>query len=281
MSKRGLKKLVDGGYVRGWDDPRLYTLIALRRRGIPPGAILAFINELGVTTAVTVIQIKRFEQTIRRYLETTVPRLMVVLDPIKIVIEDFDTLEEKDTEIDMPLSPKIPEMGSRKLRLTKTVYIDRSDFREEDSKGYFRLAPGKTVGLMQVIYPITATSFSKDSEGKVTEVRATFNKEIKKPKAYIHWVPEGSRNVEVRLQEPLFKSDDPSSVEGGFLNDINPNSETIYKDALIESGFDEVRRRAPWPEAEGEQKKSGPESVRFQAMRTAYLVSRLGFPNMY
>ncbi|CAM1501109.1 Fc.00g102710.m01.CDS01 [Cosmosporella sp. VM-42] len=271
MSKRKLKQLVDEGYVRGWDDPRLYTLIALRRRGIPPGAILAFVNELGVTTARTVIQIRRFEQTIRRYLETTVPRLMLVLDPVAVVIEDFESLDEKELDLEMAFSPKIPAMGSRRLRLTKTVYIDRSDFREEDTKGYFRLAPGKTVGLLQVPYPIKATSFTKGEDGKVSEVRAVFDKEIKKPKAYVQWVPEGSRKVEVRIQEQLFKSDDPSTVEGGFLSDINPNSETIYSDALIESGFDEVRRRAPWPEAEGEKTHSGPESVRFQAMRIAYL----------
>ena len=94
MSKRALKKLVEGGIVRGWDDPRLYTLIAIKRRGIPPGALLAFINELGVTTAKTIIQIARFEQTVRRYLENTVPRLMLVLDPVPIVIEDLEETQE-------------------------------------------------------------------------------------------------------------------------------------------------------------------------------------------
>jgi glutaminyl-tRNA synthetase len=273
MSKRLLKKLVDEGHVRGWDDPRLYTLIALRRRGIPPGAILSFVNELGVTTAQSLIQISRFEQTIRRYLETTVPRLMLVLDPIPLVIEDFDSLEEKEITLDIPFSPKNPEMGSHKFQLTKTVYIDRSDFREEDSKGYFRLAPGKTVGLLQVPYPVKATTFTKDADGNVTEVKAVFDKESKRPKTYIQWVPEGSRKVEVRIHERLFKSDDPKAAEGGFLNDINPHSETIYQDALIEPGFDEVRKRAPWPAEAGEKEKCGPESVRFQAMRVAYFVS--------
>jgi glutaminyl-tRNA synthetase len=276
MSKRALKKLVEGNFVRGWDDPRLYTLIALRRRGIPPEALLSFVSELGVTTAQTVIQITRFEQSIRRYLETRVPRLMLVLDPLPVVIEDFETLDEKDLDLNIPLSPKSPEMGSHKIRFTKTVYIDRSDFREVDSKDYFRLAPGKTVGLLQAPYPIKATSFSKDADGKVTEVRAVFDKEGKRPKTYIQWVPEGSRKVEVRIHDQLFKSDDPTAVEGGFLNDLNPNSETIYTDALVEPGFEEVRRRAPWPEAAGEKDRgsSGPESVRFQAMRVAYFVSR-------
>ncbi|KAK1142908.1 Glutaminyl-tRNA synthetase [Aspergillus melleus] len=270
MSKRALKKLVDGGYVRGWDDPRLYTVIALRRRGIPPEAILSFINELGVTTAKTVIQISRFEQSVRSYLETRVPRLMLVIDPLPVVIEDFDTVDAAETELDIPFAPKDPAMGSHKLSWTKTVYIERSDFRETDSKDYFRLAPGKTVGLFKAPLPITATSFSTDANGKVTEVRAVLNRDGKKPKTYIHWVPEGSRKVEVRVHDALFKSDDPTAVEGGFLNDINEKSETIYPEALVEAGFDEVRRRAPWPAAAGEKGKSGPESVRFQAMRVAY-----------
>ncbi|KAI5928103.1 glutaminyl-tRNA synthetase [Camillea tinctor] len=270
MSKRSLKKLVDGNYVRGWDDPRLYTLIALRRRGIPPGAILSFVNELGVTTTGAIIQIKRFEQSVRRYLETTVPRLMLVLDPLPVVIEDFESLDPSQVELTVPFSPKNPDFGSHSFRMTKTVFIDRSDFRDTDSKGYFRLAPGKTVGLLQAPYPIKATSFTKDADGKITEVRAVFDKEGKRPKTYIQWVPDGSRKLEVRIHDPLFKSEDPSSVEGGFLNDINPDSETVYTEALIEPGFEEVRSRAPWPEGVEEKGKCGVESVRFQAMRIAY-----------
>lgn len=273
MSKRGLKKLVDGKYVRGWDDPRLYTLIALRRRGIPPGAILSFVNELGVTTSRASIQVSRFEQSVRRYLEKTVPRLMLVLGPIPIVIEDFESLDEKELDLTIPFFAKMPEMGARQIRLTKTVYIDQSDFRETDEKGYFRLAPGKSVGLLQVPYPIKAVSFSKDTDGRVKEVRAVFDRDPKKPKTYIQWVPEGSRKVEARIYDRLFRSDNPAAAEGGFLNDINPNSEAIYRDAMIEPGFDEVRRRAPWPSTAGEEEKSGPESVRFQAMRVAYFVS--------
>jgi glutaminyl-tRNA synthetase len=273
MSKRAIKKLIEGNFVRGWDDPRLYTLIALRRRGIPPAAILSFVNELGVTPSQAVIQIARFEQSIRCYLETRVPRLMLVLEPLPVVIEDIETLDSSNLNLDILLSPKNPGMGSRQLRLTKTVYIDRSDFREVDSKGYFRLAPGKTVGLLQAPHPIKATSFSKDADGKIIEVRAVFEKDAKRPKTYIQWVPEGSRKVEVRVHDQLFKSDDPTSVPGGFLNDLNPNSETIYKQALIEPGFEEVRRRSPWPEATGEQARCDPESVRFQGTRVAYFVS--------
>jgi glutaminyl-tRNA synthetase len=170
-------------------------------------------------------------------------------------------------------------MGTHKVRLTKRVFIDRSDFREVDSKDYFRLAPGKSVGLLQVPYPIKATSFTKDeTTGKVTEIRAVYDKEGKKPKTYIQWVSDGSRQVEVRIHSALFKSEQPQAAEGGYMNDLAPNSETIYTDALIESGFDEVRKRAPWPAAEGEKAgETGPESVRFQAMRVAYFVSHPPF----
>ena len=197
---------------------------------------------------------------------------MLVLDPLPVVIEGAEEME-----VDVPFSPKVPTMGSHKVKFTPTVYIDRSDFREVDSKDYFRLAPGKTVGLLQVPYPIKAVSFSKDeTTGKVTEVRAVFDKEAKKPKTYIQWVASDSREVEVRIHNSLFKSERPDDAEGGYLNDLNPDSEVIHPAARIESaGFDEVRRRAPWPEAAGESElgKGGPESVRFQAMRIAYFVS--------
>ncbi len=134
----------------------------------------------------------------------------------------------------------------------------------------------QTVGLLQVPYPIKAVSYTKDdASGKVTEVSAVFDREGKKPKTYIQWVPtleNGSLKAEVRLYERLFKSDNPNDAPGGFLDDINPDSESVFPNALIESGFNEVKKRAPWPEAAGESElgKGGPESVRFQGMRIAY-----------
>ena len=273
LSKRKIMKIVSEGIVRGWDDPRLFTLIAVKRRGIPPGAILSFVNELGVTTSPTLIEVRRFEQSVRKYLETCVPRLMLVLDPLPVVIEDAEEMK-----IDVPFSLKQAEFGSHKLLFTPTVYIDRSDFREVDSKDYFRLAPNKAVGLLHVQYPIKTVSYTKDeATSKIVEVRAVFDKGGKKPKTYIQWVPKGSRRVEARIYSALFKSDRPEDVEGGFMNDINPKSEVVYPNAMIESGFDEVKSRAPWPEAAGESQrgKAGPESVRFQAMRVAYFVSFL------
>ncbi|KAK4098104.1 glutaminyl-tRNA synthetase [Parathielavia hyrcaniae] len=235
MSRRDIRALIETKTVRGWDDPRLYTLKAIRRRGVPPGALLSFISELSVTTANTSIETKRFEQSVRRYLERTVPRLMLVLDPLPVLIEDA---LEQDL-LDVPLSPKDPAMGSRQVRLTRRVYIERSDFREVDSENYFRLAPGKSVGLLQVPFPIRAVSFTKDEATGAGHGEG-------KPKTYIQWVPDGSPRAE---------------------------SETLWRDALIETGFYEVRRRAPWPEAEGEKTgEVGPESVRFQAMRVGYFI---------
>ena len=263
LSKRKIQKLVQEKVVRGWDDPRLYTLIALRRRGVPPGAILSFVNELGVSTALTNIQLVRFEQSIRRYLEQTVPRLMLVLDPIPVIIDDLpdDHLEE----IAMPFSPYVPTMGSHIVPFTKKVYIDRADFREQDSKDYFRLAPGKSVGLLKVPYPIKATSFSKDpTTGQITEVRASYEKPepgtttFKKPKTYIQWIADSPAHgspipAEVRIFGQLFRSENPDAAEGGFMADVNPNSEQVFPNAIIETGLTEVRRRAPWPEEAGEK----------------------------
>jgi glutaminyl-tRNA synthetase len=294
MSKRKLAKLVQLGIVRGWDDPRLYTLVALRRRGIPPGAILSFINELGVSTALTNIQIVRFEQSVRKYLELTVPRLMLVLDPVPVIIDSLP--DDYVEEVELPFAPKDPSMGSHMVPFTKTVYIDRSDFREVDSKDFFRMAPGKSVGLLKVPYPVKATSFKKDEiSGRVIEIHAEYEKpaegeSFKKPKTYIQWVGKSEKHgspimAEARIFNPLFKSENPDAAEGGYLNDIREESEEIYSNVMVETGLTEVRRRAPWPEEAGEKnmkkgeltgehgndaKVPGFETVRFQGLRVAY-----------
>lgn len=281
MSKRKIKQLVDEKYVSGWDDPRLYTLVALRRRGIPPGAILSFVNELGVTTAKTNIQIVRFEQSVRKYLEMTTPRLMLVLDPIKVIIDDLP--DDHIEELENAFGPKDVDMGSHKIPFTKVVYIDRDDFREVDSKDFFRMAPGKPVGLLKVPYPITAKSFIKDeTTGLVTEVHASYDKppegeKFKKPKAYIQWVAESPVHkspvkAEARIFNPLFKSEKPEDAEPSFLADIRDDSLKVYPNAMVEVGFNEISSRRPWPQEAGEAKPEncGPESVRFQGMRIGY-----------
>lgn len=281
LSKRKIAKLVNEKVVLDWDDPRLYTMVALRRRGIPPGAILSFINELGVTTSTTNIQLVRFEQSVRKYLEMTVPRLMLVLDPVPVIIDDLP--EDYYEEVENAFGPKDVDMGSHKVPFTKTVYIERDDFREVDDPNFFRLAPGKSVGLLKVPYPITATSFkTDDATGLVTEIHAKYDKpaegeKFKKPKAYIHWAGESPKDgspvkAEVRIFKSLFKSENPDAVEPSFMADLNENSLEIYPNAMVEVGFNEIQGRAPWPEEAGEKdsKKAGPETVRFQGMRVGY-----------
>jgi glutaminyl-tRNA synthetase len=247
MSKRKIKALVEEGHVRAWNDPRLYTLIALRRRGIPPGAILSFVSTLGVSTSPSNTQVVRFEQAVRQHLESSTPRLLIVLRPLKVVLEnvpdDYLVMCEK------PVHPKVPALGTSKVPLTKVLYIDRDDFRTEDAKDYFRLAPGKTVGLFQAPHPITCISFTTDTAGEVTELLCRLEDGTgKKPKAFIQWVaehaPSGSpvRVDETRIFHPLFTSENPTAADD-FRADLSPNSEEVVRGALVEVGF--------WPLARG------------------------------
>lgn len=280
LSKRKIAKLVEDKVVRGWDDPRLYTLIALRRRGIPPGAIRAFIAELGVSDSLSFIQTSRLESVVRKYMEKTVPRLMLILDPIPVVIEDLS--EDHYEEIELEYMRGDKTMGVHNVPFTRTVYIDRSDFREEANPDFFRLAPGQTVGLLNVPYPIRATSFSKDAaSGLVTEIRASYDKPatpdvpITKPKAFIQWVALSPKHnspirATVRIFNPLFQSEIPDNAPGGFLKDINPNSEEVHPNAVVETGFNEIRKLAPWPKDKIPNPHPGPWDVRFQGMRVAY-----------
>ncbi len=253
--------------VRGWDDPRLFTLVALRRRGIPAKAMLNFVDELGVTDAFSEIEPARLESSIRKYLERTVPRQMLVLDPIKVIIEDFAT--EDDQEITVPYDPKGTIPGERKVKIGREVYIDRSDFREEDSADYFRLAPDKVVGLYNFPFPIRATSFTKDENGHVVDIKAVKVPATEKPKAYIQWV-EASTAVPVtaRLYNSLFKTESPNTLDwktGGWAEDLNPNSEIIYGKAVIEKGLRDLIK-----ETSLDLSGSSDALVRFQALRTAY-----------
>jgi glutaminyl-tRNA synthetase len=304
MSKRKIKALVEEGHVRAWDDPRLYTLIALRRRGVPPGAILSFVSTLGVSTSPSTTQVARFEQAVRQHLENTAPRLLMVLHPLRVVLEnvpdDYVVMCEK------PLHPKVSALGTSKVPFTKVLYIDRNDFRTEDAKDYFRLAPGKTVGLFQAPHPITCVSFTKDSTGEVTELVCRLEDGGgKKPKAFIQWVGEhaasGSpvRVDETRIFYPLFTSDNPAAAED-FRADLNSKSEEVVRGALVEVGFWALARRLyvdalresrarterarmENPGASGSQREGGDDTpvataeqligkevVRFQGLRVAY-----------
>jgi glutaminyl-tRNA synthetase len=159
-SKRKILKLVTERHVNGWDDPRLFTMMALRRRGIPPGALLSFVNQLGVTTSPATTSIQRFEQAVRQYLEMQTPRLMMVVRPLRIVLENVP--EDFVLQLERPLHPKNPAMGTARVPFARVNYIDASDFRPVDSPDYFRLAPGKTVGLLNAPFPVTCTSWVDD-----------------------------------------------------------------------------------------------------------------------
>lgn len=248
MSKRKMLKLVDDGYVDGWDDPRMYTLIGLRRRGVPPGAILSFVNALGVSTNNSTIQTNRFDQAVRQYLEMNTPRLMMIVRPIKVTIENLP--ENYLLEIEKPFHPKVPSMGSARLPFTRTVYIDASDFRTEDSPDYFRLAPGKSVGLYQVPRPIACTSFRTDDAGNVVELLCRYEEaDAPPPKTYIQWVAEHApsqspvRVRETRYFHSLFTCENPAAQEN-FLEHVNPHSREVFANALLEVGFYPVARAA-------------------------------------
>lgn len=272
MSKRKILALVKEGYVRGWDDPRLYTLIALRRRGIPPGAIISFVSTLGVSTSSTNIQTARFDQTVRQYLENSVPRLLMVLKPLKVTIENL--AEDYVHMIEKPLHPKISSLGVTTVPFTRTVYIEADDFRLQDSKDFFRLAPGKTVGLFQAPYPITCTSYKIDPvSGNVVELmcKVETSGNVKKPKAFIQWVaehaPSGSpvRVDETRVFHQLFKSENPAATKPDFKADINPDSLEVIKGAMLEVGFWSLAKRA-FAEAKEESKVRTKKALENEAM---------------
>ncbi|UZJ54985.1 hypothetical protein CBS101457_004305 [Exobasidium rhododendri] len=302
-SKRKILKLVKDGHVKDWDDPRLFTLLALRRRGIPPGAILSFINQLGVTTTVSTIQSKRLDQSVRQYLENSTPRLMMCLDPVKVILDNVP--DDFYMELERPLHPKIPAFGTSKVPFTKVVYIDQSDFRALEEKDYFRLAPGKTVGLLSAPFQITCTSFVKDeSTNRVKEIHCQYEDEQyggnskNKGKAYIQWVAEHQASQspvaidEVRMFRPLFTSLNPAG-EDNYLDHIDTHSLEVNKNAIVEIGIwkvaetslREAKRESEERANSGKEVSSndsagaparsskslfGNEVVRFQAMRIAY-----------
>lgn len=276
LLKRKIAKLVNEGIVRGWDDPRLFTLEAIRRRGVPPGAILSFINTLGVTTSTTNIQVVRFELAVRGFLDQTTPRLMMVLHPVEVVIDNVD--DDFAEEVEIPYKPGDAAFGSRKLTFTKKFYIDALDVREEPAdKEYFRLAPGQPVGLMKVPHTVSLVKIERDADGKPVRVHVNYDKDsTKKPKTYIQWVPADARDIaEVRVYKQLFKLENPQAHPDGFLADVNADSEEVIKGAKVEPALTEVQAKSPMnvPVKGLEfnvEEKPGNNTVRFQALRVGY-----------
>ena len=242
--KRYIKKLVEDGIVDGWDDPRLVSIAALRRRGFTPESIKMFIELCGVSKAQSSVDYAMLEYCIREDLKMKKPRMMAVLDPIKLVIDNYP--EGQVEYLDVANNLENEELGIRKVPFGRELYIEREDFMEEPPKKYFRLFPGNEVRLMHA-YFVKCESFVKDENGKITEVHCTYDPETKagsgftgrKVKGTIHWVPaEYAQKAEVRLYENLI--DEEKGVynkEDGSLN-LNPNSLTIIKDAYVEPSFD-------------------------------------------
>ena len=242
--KRYIKKLVEDGIVDGWDDPRLVSIAALRRRGFTPESIKMFIDLCGVSKAQSSVDYAMLEYCIREDLKMKKSRMMAVLDPIKLVIDNYP--EDQIEYLDVANNLENEELGSRKVPFGRELYIERDDFMEEPPKKYFRLFPGNEVRLMHA-YFVKCVDFEKDEDGNVTVVHCTYDPETKagsgftgrKVKGTIHWVPAAfAQKAEVRLYENLI--DEEKGVynkEDGSLN-LNPNSLTVIKDAYVEPSFE-------------------------------------------
>ena len=238
--KRYIKKLVEDGIVDGWDDPRLVSIAALRRRGYTPEAIRNFVKLAGVSKADSSIESAMLEYCIREDLKLKKSRIMAVLDPIKLIIDNYP--EGQSELCTMPNNLENPELGEREIEFGRELYIEREDFMEVPPKKYFRLFPGNEVRLMGA-YFVTCTSVEKDENGEIIAVHATYDPETKsgsgfnarKVKGTIHWVnAKTALNVEMRLYENIVDEEKGKLDENGNLN-LNPNSLTILKNCYVES----------------------------------------------
>jgi glutaminyl-tRNA synthetase len=239
MSKRKLLRLVEERHVSGWDDPRMPTLAGLRRRGYTPASIRNFCDRVGVAKRENVIDVALLEFSVREDLNKTAPRVMGVLDPLRVVIENYPS--DQIEEFDSPNNPEDASMGSRRVPFSRVVYIERDDFMEDPPKKFFRLAPGREVRLRSA-YFITCTGAVKDDAGDIVELRATYDPATRggdapdgrRPKATLHWVSaEHAIDCEVRLYDRLFKSEAPEE-SGTFIDDLNPHSLDVVKNAKLE-----------------------------------------------
>jgi len=229
MSKRKLKQLVDEGLVDGWDDPRMPTLDGMRRRGYTPVSIRNFCEMVGVTKANSVVDVGMLEHSLRDDLDKTSPRAMCVLNPLKVVIENYP--EDKIDVLTLPKHPKDESMGNREIPFRREVWIDRADFEEVPPPGFKRLVTGGEVRL-RGSYVIKCEEVIKDDNGEIMELRATYDAatlgarpEGRKVKGVIHWVSvQDALDVEVRLYDRLFNCENPDAAEGDYRDYINPDS---------------------------------------------------------
>lgn len=241
MSKRRLLELVQGNHVRGWDDPRLPTIAGLRRRGYTPEAIRAFCASVGVAKANSTVDMAQLEFCVRDDLNHKAPRVMAVLNPLKVVIENYP--DEQVEELDAAFWPHdVPKEGSRKVPFCKEIYIEKDDFMQDPPKDYYRLGPGKEVRL-RYSYCITCTDVIKDESGKVIELRCSYdpktlgaNPEGRKVKGTIHWVSaKHAVDAELRLYDRLLSDEaPPAGKDSEFLNAINPNALQVLSACKLE-----------------------------------------------
>ncbi|CAI5447473.1 unnamed protein product [Caenorhabditis angaria] len=236
VSKRKILKLITTKTVNDWDDPRLFTLTALRRRGIPSEAINRFVAKLGLTMSQMVIDPHVLDATVRDYLNSHAPRTMAVLDGLKLTIRNFDALN-LPAEIEVPDFPELADSSKHRISVDREIFIEKSDYDSEGKeKGFRRLMKNQSVGLKYVGLVLRVVEELKDSQGNLTElvVEAEALNDQNKPKAFIHWVAKPV-TAEVRLYDRLFKSKNPE--EAGFLDDVNKDSLTILYTALIDKSI--------------------------------------------
>ena len=244
--KRYIKRLVEEGIVDGWDDPRLVSIAALRRRGFTPESLKMFVELCGISKANSSVDYAMLEYCIREDLKMKKPRMMAILDPVKVVIDNYP---EGETEyLDVVNNLENEALGSRKVPFSREIYIDREDFMEEPPKKYFRMFPGNEVRLMQA-YFVTCNSFIKDENGKVTEIHCTYDPASKggnspdgrKVKGTIQWVSAAhALDAEVRLYENIVDEEKGVYNEDGSLN-LNPNSLTVLKNCKIEENVKDAK----------------------------------------
>jgi glutaminyl-tRNA synthetase len=251
MSKRKLRRLVEENHVDGWDDPRMPTLRGMRRRGVTPEAIRDFINRTGVAKRINarsgvMVDVAILEACIRDDLNRRAPRKMAVLNPLKVVIENYP--EGQVEEFEVMNNPEDPSSGMRKVPFSKVLYIEQEDFREEPPPKYFRLAPGREVRLRGA-YFIKCERVVKDEAGQIVELRCTYDPATqggnaldgRKVKATIHWVSANHAiPAEIRLYDRLFNNPDPEE-SGDFIADLNPDSLKLLKDCMLEPSLKDAQ----------------------------------------
>jgi len=243
LSKRKLLQLVEEHHCSGWDDPRMPTLVGIRRRGYTPEAIRNFVSAIGVSKTNGSIELAMLEHFVREDLNKRTPRVMAVLRPLKVVIDNYP--ENQVEEMEAVNNPEDPDAGTRKVPFSRVLYIEQDDFREVPPKQYFRLSPGREVRL-RYGYFVTCTSVVKNEKGEVIEVHCTYDPATRggnnppdgrKVKSTIHWVSAAHAiDAEVRIYENLFTKEDPNQTEEGqdFTANLNPNSLEVLKDCKLE-----------------------------------------------